>query len=46
MVEQSLVFHESLSRRGTAVIDFVKKNTWVVLVVAFVALVVAGIMMS
>ena len=40
------MFTEPTLKVSSPVIDFVKKNTWIVLVAAFVVLVVAGIMMS
>lgn len=39
-------YHNRGQTRVRVVIEFVKKNTWVVLVAAFLVLVVAGILMS
>lgn len=46
MYARCLLFQGIIPLRVCVVIDFVKKNTWVVLVAAFIVLVVAGIMMS
>lgn len=46
MFARCLLFPVTIRRRVRVVINFVKKNTWIVLVAAFVVLVVAGIMVS